>query len=297
MTDWRADLARQLRISLTSLDLLGLSSDEIKRYLVTSPTQDPGVLSFAKDRKIELVFRERLTAAHPLPNKALITTPRIHDVIMYCDLDIVFLKDPRPVFQRTDAEQCLAARVDLMEPLFSWPDLPKPVAYLMRECLGRLIWWLMRSYYSTTLESRRIPYFNTGVFFVPGRVLAEIGPIWWSICSSFLSARRRRIPYPFFFTFYFYEQLALSLAVRKLGIPFWELDPKYNFIPVGDSFEALKACDDGLPAICHVVTGIRDWFDLTQPPATGRYQDLCQRVRGVVEVDPYSGCQNSGLLS
>lgn len=285
MTEWRADIARQLSISLTSLDLLGISNDEIKRYLVTGPSQDPGLLSFAKDRQLELVFRERLTAAHPLPNKALVTTSRLHDVTMYCDLDIVFLKDPRPVFRLSEAEQCLAARVDLLEPLFPWEGLPKPLAYLMRECLGRLVWWLLRRYYSATPESRRIPYFNTGVFFVPGKVFVEIGPVWWSICSSLLQARRRRIPHPFFFTFYFYEQLALSLAVRRIGMPFRELGPEYNFMPAGEIGNALQKCEDGFPALCHVVTGVRSWFDLAQPPATGRYQDLCQRVRAVVEAD------------
>lgn len=282
MTQWRENIANQLSVSLTSLDLLGVTPDQLNRYLVTGPSADPDLLRFSAERGIKLIFRDRLTASHPLPNKALITTSTPHQVVMYADLDTVFLKNPGAAFDRCASTGHFFARPDPTEPLYSWDFLPRPMGNFLKNRIGREVWsWLYRRY-SPSGNASRVPYLNTGLFVLPGSLLQRFTQKWWEICSQLLRDREARKIYPFFFTFYFYEQLSFSLALQSLELPFENISEEYNFIPISDD---LGSTESGYPTICHLVSGVRSWYEGGASDVSGVYGTLKQRVLDVLEVD------------
>lgn len=282
MTDWRADLAAQLSVNLTSLDILGLDGRKIRRYLTIAGPVDRAAREFLCAREVEVVQRDRLTLDHPLPNKALIEVSRPHRVVMYCDLDVVFLKDPTPKFIESAEDGRFLARPDLMDPLCQWSAFPFPLAYCLRG-VGRFVWRLLKARYRRGLaKGPLVPYFNSGVFLCPGEVLPSLTRHWWRACSRLLRARRRRYPHAFFFTFHFYEQLSLSLGLEGSGIPFGCLGAEYNFVPAIDLQNEICG---GLPAVCHLLTGLRQWYSVDGVSPQPGNEEVYKRVREVIAVD------------
>ena len=277
MTEWRADLALQLSASLTSLDLLGIGAQRVHRYLTLTEPVSEATKSFLDSRGVEVLIRDRFTQAQPFANKTLISVSQPHRVVMCCDLDIVFLGNPLPLFERAASSRRFLARPDFGNPLYWWPEFPAPIARFLQKKVGRAIWQRMRSRYRKLQGNEAVPYFNSGIFLCPGPLFSELMCHWWRACSSLLRARRRRYPYIFFFTFHFYDQLALSLALESSGIPFDVVGAEYNYMPTKDKQELCSS-----PIACHLVTDLRGWYDLTKEHSAPGNEDVYGRVREIL---------------
>lgn len=272
MTNWREDLANQLRVAISSLEQNGGLAKAYDRYLVISEGITGATRDFCTANRLILQQEERFTPpGFPLPNKALMCRIPIYDLICLSDLDLVFLADPTPAFQEAEASQKIWARPDKMLPVAPWTKLHPRAGHWLRFTLGLALWkWVYKHFSkkgagvecSFTIAGIKNcpPYFNTGVILVPGKYQVALGETWRYVSSKMVRYTRWRHPLSFFFVKYFLEQMAFALALHREDLPWQLLPPNYNLIPIDVLPDEAETLRSGNIVIAHMVSGIRSWL-------------------------------------
>ncbi len=297
-TMWREGLIWPLQVCLHSLDAHGGAAAEYPRYLVYSGEVTPEVRDFCESHRVILQWERRLSHRTACANKILMCRVPAHEVVCLADTDLIFLGDPTPAFEQAAAGVVLS-RTDLTSPLWPWPSLPPSWQEYLRHRVGERIWRGQYRRFSTAASPDvdslpdcgngfPVPYFNSGVNFVPGGHLQPLGQAWWGVCRTLLRDYRLRRPYARFFTPYFLDQIGYPLALHRGGIPWQILDVAYNFIPSVEAPAAeLQTLASGRVVVAHAVSPIRDWLDPDKVvDCPDLLQPLLRRVREVVAEIP-----------
>lgn len=271
-TQWRPDLTRPFEVCLHSLDSRGGRAADYPRYLVYSEEITPEIRNFCERYRVTLQYERRFTYRLAWPNKALMCRVPQHDVVCILDLDIVFLRDPTPMFELARSTGKAYSRLDLLVPLHPWPGLPEGWRKLLRDGVGQRIWRGQYHRFSpeggaTSPELPRSgggtmpPYFNNGVNFVPGSQLRTLGNAWKHISSCFLRDISLHRPYTRFFIHYFLDQISYALALHREQIP-WDILPgEYNLIPSAEAAaDDLRLIREDRVVMAHMVSPIRHWL-------------------------------------
>lgn len=290
-TQWRPDLSWPLECCLRSLDACGGEAAKYQRYLVYSGEVTSELEAFCREWRVTLQFERRFTQRLAWPNKALMCRIPRHEVVCILDLDLVFLADPTPMFEQVQRTGRMHSRMDLLVPLWPWPNLPGDGGNRLRDSVGRRIWLgQYRRFGGRAVEElpragggAMPPYFNNGVNFFPGSSLPRFGRAWQQIASRFLRDMALCRPYTFFFNRYFLDQVCFALAMHREQLPWSILPAAYNFIPTEQApAEDLALLERGEIVMAHMVSPVRHWLQHAEPAGVpGHLQGLCRRVREV----------------
>jgi hypothetical protein len=271
---WNEALSWPLTVSLHALERHGGAAARYPRYLVYSGVLPAELPELCRSHNLILQQEAPLTTRRALPNKALLCRVPEHPVVCLMDLDTVLLRDPTPMFEQVAAEGVVRSRRELIPPYTFWPKLPVVVGRWLRRGLGYSVWHGQFRRFAPgakveplpslhPAEERMLPYFNTGVNFVPGRHLRSLGEAWWHTCSCILNDARFRRPYTKLFIPHFYEQMSYAIGLHRAGIPWRELPAEFNLLPTDLAAPADHEITD--PTIVHLVSPVRHWLSPNAP--------------------------------
>lgn len=298
---WKPLLVDQFDVCLHSLDTRGGRAASYPRYLICTGEVTPEMRAYC-DRHNLTIQPEKIVIDYRIhPNKMLQCRAPRHEVLAFVDLDICFLGDPTPMFERAASTQKILARYELILPHRGIPGLPEKLKAYLRDTLGYRFWVGMYRRFAPRLPVRPGPagpglenrsdapaYFNCGVHFIPSVHLDRLFAAWRQICASLVLDYRLRRPYTQFFYPFWLEQTSYALAIHREQIP-WELLPSvYNYIPLEFTPEQDKRIPAEEVVLLHAVSPVRTWIGRDEPaPAAAEYRPLLERVREVVRTTPW----------
>jgi hypothetical protein len=302
-TQWRPDLWEPLHACIHSLDSRGGAAAEYDRILIYSEAITPEIESFCARHRLQVRYEPRFTYRISYPNKGLMLRPEGYEALCLTDLDICFLADPTPMFERVAAEGKVLTVLDRMVPLRPWPSLPPAWERRLRWEFTPRLW---RAQYRRFAgrgaqaaperpwpEAGTLPYyFNDGVVFVPGPLARRLEEAWRAVALAWIRDVAWHRPFTAFFVNHFVSQISYSIALHAYRIPWAVLPVTHNFIPTppptGEDLRVIAADE---VVLAHMVTPVRHWLN----PADERAPEeewllpLYRRVRAVIAELPPDG--------
>ena len=175
------------------------------------------------------------------------------DVVLMLDADVLIRDSFGGMVCRVDRDQALAGLIAHTTPFYRdelWQLEGEICQELYDRCgLGPVSLSYEYTAWKLTRQGENIhscrhcpPYFNFGVLSAPGRVMNQIGEVIYELTHQVNGVLETD----------FRCQLALSLAVVQLDLPYWTLPLRYNF-PTGQGLETVYPEEAEAVKIIHLL--------------------------------------------
>ncbi len=234
----RPPYTAEAEILYRTLDSYGGELAKARRIACSVGAPDPFVVDVLADLDVEVREVAPFDERSPHSNKlAMLELAGDGDLVLALDTDIAVAGDPTP-WLGLDSVQAKVVDDDPLE-LTRWP--------LLFETLG--IDMPTTRYLGDYGGRVTIPYFNSGVLAVPSAMCADLHREWGEVIRWLLD-HYDELPKAFTDVSFFTDQVALALALARLGLPTRALPLELNF-PTHTQLHPASGVDRCEPVLVH----------------------------------------------
>ena len=202
-----------------TIDKFGDNLNAAKKIACFTEKPDSLLKEILENMQVQIRITDELDNSYPEANALLILEEGIKedvDIIVMLDTDIVIAKDFSELLSTTKIlikpEDSDPFTLEEWKKLFDYFEIPFPKERFYTSCSGQ----------------KTIPYFNGGVIIIPKFFATELLEQWKFFVKQILS-KKNNLPQKFIEKIRFTGQIAFSLALLKLELPYGPLPLSMNY--------------------------------------------------------------------